>query len=99
MAVNKLIASEYNVDISELANIKVRPVPKVDAIFDYLFIIFVIIILIRVPILLFLPMQGSSRRRDYWYGPGSGGGSGGFGGGFGGFGGGFSGGGGASGGW
>lgn len=96
-AVSKLVASEYNVDISELDNIKVRPAPKVNSIFDYLFIIFVIIILIRVPLLLFFPMPGSnSWRRDYWYGGGS---SGGFSGGFGGFGGGFSGGGGASGGW
>lgn len=96
--VTKLIAGEYNVDISELDNIKARPVPKVDSIFDYLFIIFVIIILIRIPLLLFLPVS-NSRRHDYWYGPRLGGGSGGFGGGFGGFGGGFSGGGGASGGW
>jgi len=96
--VSKLIAGEYNVEISELENIKIATFSKKPSIFDFLFIIFVIIMVIRVPLLVFLP--GSNRRRhDYWYGGGLGSGSGGFGGGFGGFGGGFSGGGGASGRW
>lgn len=96
-AVSKLIADEYNVDMSELNNIKVRPVPKRYSIFDFLFLIFIIIMVIRVPLLLFFPMPSSNRwGSDDWYGRGS---SGGFSGGFGGFGGGFSGGGGASGGW
>jgi len=100
VAISKLIANEYNVDISELDSIKVRPALKGYSIFDFLFLIFVIIMVMRVPFLLFFPLPRSNRRGgNYWYSGGLGGGSGGFGGGFGGFGGGSSGGGGASGGW
>jgi len=95
--VSKLIASEYNVEISELDNIKVGVPSKKASIFDFLFLIFIIIILIRVRLFWFLPISGTVRGRgSYWTGGGS---SGGFSGGFGGFGGGFSGGGGASGHW
>ena len=96
--VSKLIAGEYNVEISELENIKIAASSKQPSIFDFLFIIFVIIMLIRARIFWFFPMSGrvGGRSGGYWSGTGS---SGGFGGGFGGFGGGFSGGGGASGGW
>ena len=96
--VSKLIAGEYNVEISELENIKIAVSSKQPSIFDFLFIIFVIIMLIRARIFWFFPMSGrvGGRSGGYWSGTGS---SGGFGGGFGGFGGGFSGGGGASGGW
>ena len=96
--VSKLIAGEYNVEISELENIKIAASSKQPSIFDFLFIIFVIIILIRVRLFWFFPMSGrvGGKSGGYWSGGGS---SGGFGGGFGGFGGGFSGGGGASGSW
>ena len=95
--VSKLIATEYHVEISELDNIKVGTPSKKASIFDFLFLIFVVIILVRVRLFWFLPMIGTSRGRGgYWAGGGS---SGGFSGGFGGFGGGFSGGGGASGHW
>ena len=95
--VSKLIASEYNVEISELDNIKVGVPSKKASIFDFLFLIFIIIILIRIRLFWFFPIAGISRGRGgYWNGGGS---SGGFSGGFGGFGGGFSGGGGASGSW
>jgi uncharacterized protein len=94
---SRLIAKEYNVEISELENIKLSEPSKRFSIFDFLFLVLVIIMVIRVPLLLFLPVPGSRRRNGgYWYGTGS---SGGFSGGFGGFGGGFSGGGGASGSW
>ena len=96
--VSKLIAGEYNVEISELENIKIAASSKQPSIFNFLFIIFVIIILIRVRLFWFFPMSGrvGGKSGGYWSGGGS---SGGFGGGFGGFGGGFSGGGGASGSW
>lgn len=93
----KLIASEYNVEISELDNIKISAPSKRFSIFDFLFLILVIIMLIRRSFFWFFPMSGTGRGKGgYWYGGGS---SGGFSGGFGGFGGGFSGGGGASGRW
>ncbi len=95
--ISKLIASEYNIKISELDNIKISPLSKEFSIFDFLFLIFVIIILIRIRVFWFFPMSGTgSGRGGYWHGGSS---SGGFSGGFGGFGGGFSGGGGASGRW
>lgn len=93
--VSKLIAGEYNVEISELDNITITASSKEFSIFDFLFLIFIIIILIRIRLLWVFPMSGRGRG-GYWH---DGGGSGGFGGGFGGFGGGFSGGGGASGRW
>ena len=96
--ISKLIAGEYNVEISELENIKIAAPSKQPSIFDFLFIIFIIIILIRARLFWFFPILsgGGGRSGGYWSGSGS---SGGFGGGFGGFGGGFSGGGGASGSW
>jgi uncharacterized protein len=96
--IGKLIAGEYNVEISELDNIRVNTSSKELSIFDFLFLILIIIILIRMRFFWFLPISGprSYGRGSYWYGGGS---SGGFSGGFGGFGGGFSGGGGASGRW
>lgn len=96
--VSKLIAGEYHVEISELENIKITASSKQPSIFDFLFIIFVIIILFRARLFWFFPILGGGGGRggSYWSGSGS---SGGFGGGFGGFGGGFSGGGGASGSW
>ncbi len=95
--VAKLIANEYNIDITELDNIKVSVPSKEHSIFDFLFPILIIIILIRFPIFWFFPMAGTfSGKGGYWSGGGN---SGGFSGGFGGFGGGFSGGGGASGRW
>jgi len=98
--VSNLIASEYNVKISELDNIKIGVSPKKASILDFLFMIFVIIIIVRARLFWVLPILGSGRRKGgYWHGGGIGGSSGGFGGGFGGFGGGFSGGGGASGRW
>lgn len=93
-AISKLIAGEYNVEISELGNIKIATPSKKTSILDFLFLIFIIIIVIRIRFFWFFPMSG--RSRSYWSGGSS---SGGFGGGFGGFGGGFSGGGGASGRW
>ncbi|MFA5388786.1 MAG: TPM domain-containing protein [Candidatus Omnitrophota bacterium] len=93
--ISKLIAGEYNVEISGLDDIKIGAPSKEPSIFDFLFLLIIIIILIRVRLFWFLPMPGKRNRGNYWYG----GGSGGFGGGFGGFGGGFSGGGGASGRW
>jgi len=100
-AISKLIAGEYNVDISELDNIKIEAPSKKFSIFDFLFPILVIIMLIRRSFFWFFPIPRRGRGKGgYWYpGGGFGGGSGGFGGGFGGFGGGFSGGGGASGRW
>ncbi len=96
--ISRLIAKEYNVEISELENIKISPSSKKGSIFDFLFILFVIIILIRGRLFWFIPIAAGTRsgRGGYWSDSGS---SGGFGGGFGGFGGGFSGGGGASGRW
>jgi len=96
--ISKLIASEYNVDISELENINITASSKKASIFDFLFFIFIIIIVIaKIRAFWLYPMK---RKGGYWYGAGShGGSSGGFDGGFGGFGGGFSGGGGASGRW
>ncbi|MEK7868598.1 MAG: TPM domain-containing protein [Candidatus Omnitrophota bacterium] len=95
--ISKLIASEYNVEISELENIKITASSKKVSIFDFLFLILVIIMLIRRSFFWFIPMSGTGRGRGgYWHGGSS---SGGFSGGFGGFGGGFSGGGGASGRW
>jgi len=98
--ISSLIAKEYNVKISELDSIKIAEPSKKASIFDFLFLIFVIIIVMRVPLLWFFPIlrprKGSG---GYWYGGGTSSSSGGFGGGFGGFGGGFSGGGGASGSW
>jgi uncharacterized protein len=98
--ISKLIAKEYNVEISELENIKIEASSKKFSIFDFLFLTLVIIMVVRRSFFIFIPMTvpGSRNRRDnYWYGGGGSGGSGGFSGGFGGFGGGFSGGGGASG--
>jgi uncharacterized protein len=99
--ISKLIAGEYNVEISEIENIKIGAPSKKFSIFDFLFLLLIIIMVVRRSFFLFLPMPGSrGRRNDYWYGGGgASGSSGGFSGGFGGFGGGFSGGGGASGGW
>jgi len=95
--ISKLIASEYNIEISELDSIKISSPSKEFSIFDFLFLIFIIIMLIRSRIFWFFPMSGTGRGRGgYWHGGSS---SGGFSGGFGGFGGGFSGGGGASGRW
>nr|MBU1328101.1 TPM domain-containing protein [Candidatus Omnitrophota bacterium] len=95
--VSKLIAGEYNVEISELENIKIAASSKQPSIFDFLFILILIIIFIRIRFFWFFPMSGTGRGRGgYWHGGSS---SGGFSGGFGGFGGGFSGGGGASGRW
>jgi uncharacterized protein len=99
--ISKLIAGEYNVEISESDSIKIEAPSKKFSIFDFLFLALVIIMVVRRSFFLFIPMPGSRGRRDsYWYGTGgASGSSGGFSGGFGGFGGGFSGGGGASGGW
>jgi uncharacterized protein len=98
--ISKLIAGEYNVNISELDGIKIEAPSKKFSLFDFLFLILVIIMGIGRSFFWFLPMSGSRRGKgDYWSSGGYGGGSGGFGGGFGGFGGGFSGGGGASGRW
>jgi len=98
--VSNLIASEYNVKISELDDIKIDMSSKKASILDFLFIVFIIIIIVRIRLFWIFPMLGSGRGKGgYWYGGGVGGSSGGFGGGFGGFGGGFSGGGGASGRW
>ncbi len=99
---SKLIAMEYNVEISELDNIQINEPSRKASIFDFLFLALLIIILVRHGIFWFFPMPGPRGRRDsYWYGNrgGFGSSSGGFSGGFGGFGGGFSGGGGASGRW
>ncbi|MCX5687903.1 MAG: TPM domain-containing protein [Candidatus Omnitrophica bacterium] len=98
VVLSHLIAGEYNVEISELENIKITASSKQPSIFDVLFIIFIIIILIRARLFWFFPMlgKGGGKSGGYWSGGGN---SGGFGGGFGGFGGGFSGGGGASGRW
>jgi len=95
VSIGRLIAKEYNVEISEPGNIKTASPSKEFSIFDFLFFLILIIILIRLRLIFFFPVSGR-RKNGYWYG---GGGSGGFGGGFGGFGGGFSGGGGASGRW
>jgi uncharacterized protein len=98
IVVSKLIAKEYDVEISDSGNINIQPASKKVSIFDFLFAIFAIIIfIVRIRLSLLYPRLG--RKSGYWYGGGIGGGSGGFGGGFGGFGGGFSGGGGASGRW
>ena len=98
--ITKLIAAEYNVSISESDSIKIEEPSKKFSIFDFLFLVLVIIMLISRSFFWFLPIFGSRRGRSgYWSSGGFGGGSGGFGGGFGGFGGGFSGGGGASGHW
>lgn len=99
--ISKLIAGEYNVDISELDNIKIEAPPRGPSIFDFLFLILAIIILTRRSFLWFFPMSWPrDRKGGYWRSAGGfSNGSGGFGGGFGGFGGGFSGGGGASGHW
>ena len=98
---SRLIAKEYNVEISELDDIRLNEPSKRFSIFDFLFFLLLIIIVARNSFFWFFPMSGPGRGRGgYWYsGGGHGGGSGGFGGGFGGFGGGFSGGGGASGRW
>ena len=97
--ISKLIAGEYNVDISELDNIKIEAPSRGLSIFDFLFFILVIIMLIRRSFFWFLPMSGPRNGKGWYSTGGFSGGSGGFGGGFGGFGGGFSGGGGASGRW
>jgi len=98
--VSNLIANEYNVKISELDNIKTGVPSKKASILDFLFMIFIIIIVLRIRFFWIFPMLGFGRGKGgYWHGGGVGGSSGGFGGGFGGFGGGFSGGGGASGRW
>ena len=97
--ITKLIAAEYNVTISESDSIKIEEPSKKFSIFDFLFLVLVIIMLISRSFFWFLPMSGRRGRSGYWSSGGFGGGSGGFGGGFGGFGGGFSGGGGASGHW
>ena len=97
--ISKLIAGEYNVNISELDGVKIEAPSKKFSIVDFLFPILVIIMLVSRSFFWFLPMSGRRGRSGYWSSGGFGGGSGGFGGGFGGFGGGFSGGGGASGSW
>jgi uncharacterized protein len=86
--VSRLIAAEYNVEITELDNIKIGAPSKEPSIFDFLFMIFVIIILVRARLFWFLPILGPRNRKGgYWGGSGGfGSGSGGFGGGFGGFG-------------
>lgn len=108
VGIAKLIAKEYNIELSELAQIPIEvrmpePSSPLASIFNFLFVLFIIIMFtsLRMGFLWWwLLMPGSYRRRGgYWYGEGFGGNSGGFGGGFGGFGGGLSGGGGASGGW
>lgn len=100
-AIGKLIAREYDTEISGLDSIKVQAPSKELSILDFLFLIFIIIILVTRNFFLFFPILGHGKRKGgYWHaGGGFGAGSGGFGGGFGGFGGGFSGGGGASGRW
>jgi uncharacterized protein len=100
----KLIAKEYNVELTELENLKTDILmPEAPSIFNFLFTLFIIIIFISLRMGFFwwwLLLPRTHRRRNgYWYGGGFGGNSGGFGGGFGGFGGGMSGGGGATGRW
>lgn len=105
VALSRLIAKEYNVDISMLDNFSSdASVPeKSSDFFTFLFIIFIIIIIFGLRTGFFwwwfFPHGSYKRRHGYWHGTGFGGSSGGFSGGFGGFGGGFSGGGGASGRW
>lgn len=108
VGIAKLIANEYNVELSELDEIPIDvPIPEkpslLASIFNFLFTLFIIIMFVSLRLGFFwwfLLLPGSYRRRGgYWYGGGFGGNSGGFSGGFGGFGGGLSGGGGASGSW
>lgn len=107
VAIAKLIAKEYNIELSDLGALPSNlPMPKeptlLQSIFQLIFSIIMIFIFLsfRMGFFWLLFMPGTYRRRGgYWYGGGYGGNSGGFSGGFGGFGGGLSGGGGASGGW
>jgi len=102
--ISKLIAREYNVELSKLEDLPAAEAKKESPLFNFLFLFFLIIIFVGLRGGLFwwwlFPTTISSRRKDgYWHGTGFNGSSGGFSGGFGGFGGGFSGGGGASGRW
>ncbi|MFH1854107.1 MAG: TPM domain-containing protein [Candidatus Omnitrophota bacterium] len=108
VGIAKLVAKEYNIELSELDKLPINvPLPKeptpLELLLNFLFTLFIIILFVSLRMgffwwYLFIP--GSYRRRGgYWYGGGYRGNSGGFGGGFGGFGGGMSGGGGASGSW
>jgi len=108
IGIAKLIAKEYDIELSEPDNLPMNvPIPEAPStlasILNFLFTLFIIIMFLSLRMGFFwwfLLMPGTHRRRGgYWYGGGYGGNSGGFGGGFGGFGGGLSGGGGASGGW
>lgn len=104
----KLIAKEYNVELSEIDKVPIEvPMPEkpslLESILNFIFTVFIIIMFLSLRLGFFwwwFLIPGLNRRRGgYWYGGGYGGNSGGFGGGFGGFGGGLSGGGGASGSW
>ena len=104
----KLIAKEYNIELSDLNTLPVDvPLPEEPSPFEsfinFVFTLIIIVLFLSLRMGFFwwwLLIPGSHRRRGgYWYGGGYRGNSGGFGGGFGGFGGGLSGGGGASGGW
>lgn len=105
LSISKLIAKEYNVELSKLEDLPMPEAAKDSPLFNSLFLLLIIIIFVSLRSGFFwwwlLPttIQSKRRRDGFWYGTGFGGSSGGFSGGFGGFGGGFSGGGGASGRW
>jgi uncharacterized protein len=108
VAIAKLVAKEYNVELSEYGSLPQSvPIPQeptfLQSLFQFIFTLLFILFFLsfRMGFLWwFLLMPGTRRRRGgFWYGGGYGGNAGGFSGGFGGFGGGLSGGGGASGGW
>lgn len=108
VGIAKLIAKEYNIELSKLDELPINvPLPEKPSPFESVinFLITLIIIALFISLRMgffwwWFLIPGSYRRRGgYWYGGGYGGNSGGFGGGFGGFGGGMSGGGGASGSW
>jgi len=108
IGITKLIAKEYDIELSELSDIPIQvPMPEkpslLASILNFIFTLFIIIMFVSLRmgfLWWFLLFPGTHRRRGgSWYGGGYGGNSGGFSGGFGGFGGGLSGGGGASGGW
>ena len=106
IGIAKLIAKEYNVELSELDSLPINvPMPEkppsIISIFNFLFTLFIIIMFVslRTGFFWWWFLIPGRRRGGYWYGSGYGGNSGGFSGGFGGFGGGLSGGGGASGRW
>ncbi|OGW76076.1 MAG: hypothetical protein A2Z72_01770, partial [Omnitrophica bacterium RBG_13_46_9] len=96
VAIAKLVAKEYNVEVSEFGSLPADvPLPKeptfLQSILRLIFTILLIIIILsfRMGFFWLLFMPGTYRRRGgYWYGNGYGGNSGGFSGGFGGFGGG-----------